>query len=381
MNVLGRVALLAGLDLKAVGADNLRRAMDRALRRLSLETPGPYLDSLASSPEERRLLAGDAIVQESWFFRDPDAYAGLARLAGSLKRPVRVLSVPCAAGEEPASIALCLVGAGLAPEQFLIDAADANPAALARARTGRFGPASIRNGHSPFGPYLKPDGPDAVLAPEILARIRFLEADVLGDSFLTDEPPYPVIFCRHLLIYLSPPARVRLAGTLSRLLDPRGAFFTTPAETCPFMDLGLTPYPRVSACPAPAPTPPAQKKVPAAKPRKAAAARARSEAAPNPLHTARALADSGRWKEALTVIDSALSQAGPSASLYHLKGAVLLSLGNDEDAEEALRRAVYLDPGHHESLTHLELLSQAKGRIGEAALLADRAKRARQAGS
>jgi chemotaxis protein methyltransferase WspC len=102
------------------------------------------------------------------------------------------------------------------------------------------------------------------------------------------------------------------------------------------------------------------------------------EAAPGSLQKARELADAGCREEALAVIDSALSQKGPDAALYHLKGAVLLSMGNDEEAEGALRRAIYLDPGHHESLTHLELLSHAKGHTREAALLADRAKRAKE---
>jgi len=71
-----------------------------------------------------------------------------------------------------------------------------------------------------------------------------------------------------------------------------------------------------------------------------------------------------------------LTAETPSATLYHLKGAVLLALGREPEAEAALRRAVYLDPGHLEALTHLEHLSRARGLSDEAERLSIRAMRA-----
>ena len=48
-----------------------------------------------------------------------------ARLAGSkVVAPVRILSVPCAAGEEPYSIAMTLLDAGITADRFRIDAID-----------------------------------------------------------------------------------------------------------------------------------------------------------------------------------------------------------------------------------------------------------------
>ena len=384
MNDLDRAAARAGLDLKAVGPDNLRRAISRAMERLGLSDPEHYLSLLANDPSERRLLAGEAVVQETWLFRDPEAYAGLARLAPTFKQPVRILSVPCATGEEPVSIALTLLRAGMAPNQFLVDAADANPLALATARAGRFGPASFRGQARSGFPFFKSEGQDVVLDRAVLKRIRFLEADVLEQSFLAHEPPYQVIFCRHLLIYLAPPARLSLAGTLKRLLGGDGILFTTPAEAVAFMSLGLTSYPRAPAFVAPngslAPGP----SVPAVSASVASAQGVPDEAPPAKApglkpcsgRDAQALADAGRLEEALACVNEALSQSPPTAGLYHLKGATLLAQGREDQAEEAFRRALYLDPGHLESLTHLELLCRAKGRPDEAALLGNRAKRA-----
>lgn len=387
-DTVARAAALAGLDLKAVGAASLRRAVKSALSRLEIDSAA-YLDLLVRDPSERRLLAGESVVQESWLFRDPDAYDALARMLRGLPgcaRPARILSVPCAGGEEPASIAVSLVQAGLAHVDFLIDAVDANPQALDRGRAGRFPPASVRGGLPPF-PYFRPVEPDGfALDGLILSRIHFFEADVLDDSFFQGHAPYQAIFCRHLLIYLAPEARRRLASTLSRLLAPEGVLFTTPAEAAAFQELGLPTAPRRSAnqapvpcaLPAPAPAPGAPGQPQAALPRQKPAA--------GPGHgeevyaTARPLADAGRLDEALDVIERGLTAGEPSATLYHLKGAVLLALGREPEAEAALRRAVYLDPGHLEALTHLEHLSRAKGLSDEAERLSIRAIRAAENG-
>jgi len=327
-------------------------------------------------------------VQESWLFRDPDAYDALARMLRGLPgcaRPARILSVPCAGGEEPASIAVSLLQAGFSPEDFWVDAVDANPQALDRGRSGSFPPASVRNGVPP-SPYFRPGEPDGfVLDALTLSRISFFEADVLDDTFFLSRAPYQAIFCRHLLIYLAPEARQRLASTLLRLLAPEGALFTTPAEAAAFQELGLPTAPRSSANKPAAPC-----SVPASAPEKRApehtqASKPKPKRIAEPIRagqayaTARPLADAGRLDEALEVVERGLISESPSATLYHLKGAVLLALGREPEAEAALRRAVYLDPGHLEALTHLEHLSRARGLPDEAERLSMRAQRAGRA--
>ncbi len=395
MRIAERAANLLGLDLDAVGRDSLERAMDRGADRLGLPDRAAYLAILAGNPAERRWLAGQAVVQESWLMRDPDALAALARLARDLPRPVRVLCVPCARGEEPASIAAALLDAGIPLEDFLVDAADANPQALEQARAGRFGPGSVRGPLAGRSPHFRRDADDMVLSPAALARIRFFEADVLDQDFLAGEAPYPVVFCRHLLIYLNPCGRRRLVASLRRRLAPGGALFTSPSEAATFLQLGLTPC-GAQSCPVPTvrleqgPAPaPARPPAPKAAPARAAVARrglvtppvpaAETVAQGCPVATARALADAGQLREALEHIDAALERSGPDAELYHLRGVSNLALGNAPEAESDLRRALYLDPGHVMALTHLELLNRANGRQTEADLLAERAQRAQGA--
>ena len=45
-------------------------------------------------------------------------------------RPLRLISLPCSSGEEPYSIAMTLLDAGFAAEQFRIDALDVSDRVL-----------------------------------------------------------------------------------------------------------------------------------------------------------------------------------------------------------------------------------------------------------
>jgi chemotaxis protein methyltransferase WspC len=229
---------------------------------------------------------------------------------------------------------------------------------------------------------LRPGGEGLTLDPALLARIRYLEADVLDESFMAGEPPYQAVICRHLLIYLTGAGRERLAANIGRLLAPGGALFTSPAEAAAFARLGLEPHGR-GVTPGLSPLPACQPAVRAASPRiprepQPAPAR-ESEAPAALLAEARRLADAGKLHESLALLDEALSSGCPTAGHYHLKGAALLALGREDEAERALRRALYLDPAHLESLSHLEHLARARGRDREADLLAGRARKAGEA--
>ncbi len=485
-----RLADILGLDNQAVGLANMERAAALAMARLGLGDRERYIAILKADPTERRRLAGMAVVQETWFFRDGEPFSLLGRLARGLMAcpipgpvgtvappdgpfpgvipgsatqspsgPLRLLSTPCATGEEPYSMAMALLEAGVSPEQFSVDAADVHGPALDAARLGRFGPGSFRSDLGPYARYFSADGPDRLVANQVRQSVRFFEADALDPGFLRDAAPYSVIFCRNLLLYLAPPARQKLAENLRRLLAPGGLLFAGHAEVPVLFSLGFSPapYPKAFACTLAAPgtatperalfQPAGRLSVPCgqAQPPAAATRPLRSGEIPAPprllagqaswmttgagrlglpgtsdgrwdpaspsgpvvpyipaiphipnassgpdaqglmrpagvaprrMADPRALADAGRLSEALAILEEDLAALGPSAERFHLLGVTFLALGRDKDAEEALRKAVYLDPCHAGALTHLELLHARAGRVDEASRMALRAKRA-----
>ena len=68
------------------------------------------------------------------------------------------------------------------------------------------------------------------LDPAIRSTVRFLQANVLDPQLLEGSPPYDVVFCRNLLIYLDAPARARVLATLDRLLAADGVLFIGHAD-------------------------------------------------------------------------------------------------------------------------------------------------------
>ena len=138
-----------GLDIATVGSSLIERVVRERMAALAIDDDGLYLARLQASAEELQALIELAVVPETWFFRDREAILATARLArerlaAQPGHPVRILSVPCSTGEEPYSLAMALLEAGLAPSQFVIEAYDIRTRSLAIAAARVYGRNSSR---------------------------------------------------------------------------------------------------------------------------------------------------------------------------------------------------------------------------------------------
>src|SRR5205823_5879274 len=69
------------------------------------------------------------------------------------------------------------------------------------------------------------------LDPKVRDTVHLFQASLLDPSLLADQPPYDVIFCRNLLIYLTDSARTRAMATLNRLLAESGVLILGHADS------------------------------------------------------------------------------------------------------------------------------------------------------
>src|SRR5262249_53683940 len=139
------------------------------------------------------------------------------------KKRLRILSVPCASGEEPYSIIMALLDAGLQVEQFDVQGADISPRSLARARAAVYGRNSFRGDDLGFRDrFFKQTRDGYALEPRVRDAVRFFEGNLLSAQFLTDSQTYDFVFCRNLLIYLDPVNRARVLNKLAGILAPSG---------------------------------------------------------------------------------------------------------------------------------------------------------------
>src|SRR5262249_17868444 len=104
-----------GLDPSTVGSSLIARGLQSRMSGLGVSSRQDYGQLRRSSGEELQKLIEEIVVPESWFFRDDRPFAFLREQVVSrwLVEPdqptLRVLSLPCAGGEEPYSIAMTLL--------------------------------------------------------------------------------------------------------------------------------------------------------------------------------------------------------------------------------------------------------------------------------
>src|SRR5262245_2750349 len=107
-----------GLNPASIGHGEVRRSVETRMRGVSIGDADAYYERLAGEPEELGELIELLLFPVTWFFREPNSFAVLRARADGVRRerrnrPLRILSIPCATGEEPYSAAITVREAGL----------------------------------------------------------------------------------------------------------------------------------------------------------------------------------------------------------------------------------------------------------------------------
>ena len=372
------VAAKLGLHFDATRLPVLTDVLARraAIRRCSRAAYLARID--AGDPDELAALASALTVGETYFFRNPEQLRAFAEdvlpdraraRAGS--RRLRILSAGCASGEEPYTLAMIareVLGDGWAVE---IVGADVSPAALQRARRGRYSPWSLRE----VTPerrrrWFQPADGGWELAPELRGAVRFVAHNLAAEDpgALLAAGTFDVVFCRNVLMYFAPDAARAAVARLAAAVAAGGYLFVGDAETL----RGLTDamvlrqghgafyYQRGAA------------------PRRDGdgdgdgdggrdwfeaiegaterilhlTARARRRTAPPAPTPAAAIAGAldrlrrERYDDALALLDGVAADGGHAADLLLLRAVLLAQVGRLDEAAAASRRLLALDDRH-----------------------------------
>jgi chemotaxis protein methyltransferase WspC len=392
-----------GLDVASVGVSLIERAVKRRIDTNDLRDISQYAELLRRSQPELQSLYEAVIVPETFFFRYPESFAAFRQIVGEQflgTQKLRALSVPCSTGEEPYSIAMTLFDAGLSLENFQIDAIDISAHLLEVARIGRFGSNSFRGSDLRFrNRYFHKTGTGFRLCDRVRQGVNFEQGNVLQEPFRFGSGPYDFIFCRNLLIYFYPQAQNQTLESLRQLLTADGLLFVGSAETGlltqhSFSSVKKMPMAfafRKNAIVDSHPLPNKQPKVwsPSRahrtrghpKPdllihKKAVDETVKHGKGPTPdLGFAEQLADKGQLGEAAEICEVSLREHGPSARAFHLLGLIRDCAGDQHQASEFYRKALYLEPDRYDALIHLALLKDKSGDSVAAKALKNRARR------
>lgn len=388
---------MIGLDPASIGMASVERAVEQRIVACHASGPPAYLQHLRATPAEMQALVETVVVPETWFFRDPRAFSAVAEhaLRAPGKERLHFLCIPSSTGEEPYSLAMALLEAGVPSERIHIDAMDVSERVLAHARQGIYGRNSFRGQELGFRERHFQKTPDGhVLSDAVRKLVHFHRGNLLDDVAMARGRTYDAIFCRNLLIYFDVATQRRAVTALERLLAPEGLFCTGPAETGLLSSYDFT-HTRIPLAFAfrkgrtlPPAAAPSRKCAPTAPVR--SKPRAPANFVPKPvsrqpaalvpdLAEAGRLADAGRLTEVAALCHASLAHSGASAEAYYLLGLVSDAAGRAEEAAAHYRKAIYLNPQHHDALLHCALLTAKHGDAAAAQALHARACRCQEA--
>lgn len=207
-----------------------------------------YLRYHPDGPGEITQLVNQLTITETSFFRAAGQWEQFSKIlaeehleltAGrngtqlAPRHPLKIWSAGCSSGEEPYSLLLTLLEAGLKREQFAIEAWDINAAMIAKARRAEYPQWTLRRvPEKLLRKYFQsgPDGAAYQLDPRFAQMVQFRNENLLqeGMVFPTD---LDFVFCRNVLIYFSVDDARRLVLQFYDALRPGGVLFLSPTES------------------------------------------------------------------------------------------------------------------------------------------------------
>jgi chemotaxis protein methyltransferase WspC len=364
----------AGLDPSILGPGVMSNALNRRLRSCGLKHLGDYLQLLRQDPIELQALVEAAVISETWFFRDRTPFQFLAhqvmQCKQATKKPIRILSVPCATGEEPYSIVMSLLSHGIAPADFQVEGVDISQLNIQMAQTGIYSSCSFRNCDPAMQSQFFQHHADRYhLIDQVKQQVQLRSGNILQDRACWRDK-YDVIFCRNLLIYFDIPTRQQVLKLCQKHLNPEGMLFVGHAESGILLNEGWRSVriPFTFAYHQP------DLKKAKANPTRSVTVTKRpspkSVLAPAPI--AREMADQGKLTEAAILCHEDLIRDPLNAEIHLLLGQIRQAQNQEKLAESCFMKVIYLNPNCLDALTHLVRLRENRGDRSGADLLRKR---------
>jgi chemotaxis protein methyltransferase CheR len=385
---------------------DLAARIGRRLAKACLHDCNSYLDVLTSSETgeaELDELIAELTIGETYFFRYREQFQALQNTVlpdiiarNQSSRRLRIWSAGCATGAEAYSIAILLkneLSGYLAGWDLSIIGTDINRAFLSRAREGTFEEWAFRSTpNEVLGKCFRQTGKSWAIVPEYKECLAFQYHNLVKHPFpslVHNLCSFDLILCRNVMIYFNRDIMSSLIEQFHECLVEGGWLLVGHAE--PNVELfrsfqavsvpGATLYQksRGSAYPLGAPgveeVPTSVRveeilsnvnraifprvNVPA---KQAPRARANAAAsAASELSDVRLLADQGQWEQAARCSRKLLETDAMNPKVHFYYSLVLEQMGLHAEAEQSLRRAVYLDRSFVLAHYYLALVLQKRG--------------------
>lgn len=178
-------------------------------------------------------------VPETFFWREIDQIHALVNIlvpsyfANKPQEPLRIWSAACSSGEEPLTIAMALTEAGwLKRVPIEIMASDISEPAVNKARQGVYRNYSLRNLSEELrAKYFQPEQDKWRIKPELVAKVKWHNANLISRTEIAPLASASVIFCRNVFIYFSEETIRKTVRMFFELMPTRAYLFVGASES------------------------------------------------------------------------------------------------------------------------------------------------------
>lgn len=196
-----------------------------------------YYSLKENNPSDWKLTWDLLAVTETYFWRE---YGQVNTLVTRIipqwfqktQLPYRIWCAASATGEEPYTIAISLLEAGLFSYPIQIFASDASPAVLDHAQRGvyrdrslRVLPVAMKN------KYFTKTTNGWQLDGTVMNRVVFRRINLSEPAEVSEMARAPAIFCRNVFIYFSPHAIRQTVATMAKRMPKGGHLFVGASES------------------------------------------------------------------------------------------------------------------------------------------------------
>ncbi|MCX6626679.1 MAG: protein-glutamate O-methyltransferase CheR [Candidatus Solibacter sp.] len=226
-----------GLDLKAGKEELVSARLRKLVKGGGHHSFQDYYRSIVGDRTGESLLAMiDALAtNHTSFMREPDHFQFLRDQvipAMGARDPIEVWSAACSTGEEVWTLAM-LLNEALPHRKVRITASDISNKALSFAQRAVYPVERCRGVSAAWlSRYFAADGRPPVsyqIAPAVRAQAAFRRLNLI-ESYSWPHP-FPIIFCRNVMIYFDSQTQERVIAGLSQHLEPGGYLFVGHAES------------------------------------------------------------------------------------------------------------------------------------------------------
>lgn len=195
----------------------LKNKLTTFCRKRGIHTFKKLLERVKQEGELEQELIDYLTTNETFFYREFKQIEELVALVKNRKQSVKILCAPSATGEEPYSIVIALLEAGVPSNRFKILGIDINSEAIEKSHEAVYKERNVRNLSEDIRrKYFTHQNERYVLRDEIKSHVSF-KLQNLFDSSFQSLGEFDFILSRNMLIYFDKETKLKAKNILENM--------------------------------------------------------------------------------------------------------------------------------------------------------------------